>query len=266
LSLRQVRSLFGDIGPPHGYELLKPFPLSDFPKLPPQPPWNRKKGFLELFWGRRPPPGVVDASFETKKRIVERGEKLQSRGESLRHEFETRHQNELTQLSAVRDACMAGEAQSISLLFSISHVMHRLPDSLQHAFEVDIDPVARVVLCTIGIPDFRSLNIVKKRGDSSAGRWVPISATERKYALEMILYSLSLRAAYLIARSDEGNWFDTIAINAKQNWIDPATGSPRSGIIASLQAAKEEISRLHLEQVGPKSVFSPSQRNFNAIS
>src|SRR4051812_40603264 len=66
----------------------------------------------------------------------------------------------------------------------------------------------------------------------------------------------SSRAKFaLVGKSDEGNWFDTIAVNAKQNWIDPATGSPRSGIIASLQAAKEEMVSLRLDQVDPKACF-----------
>jgi hypothetical protein len=29
--------------------------------------------------------------------------------------------------------------------------------------------------------------------------------------------------------SDEGNWFDTIAVNARQEWNDRATGQPRNG-------------------------------------
>ena len=136
---------------------------------------------------------------------------------------------------------------------SISHVRHWLPDPLQKSFEVDIDTDARVALCTIGIPDFNSLNIVKKRGKSSD--WVAVSANEKKRATETILYALCLRAAYLITLSNEGNWFDTIAVNAEQGWNDRATGLARKGTIASLQATAEDLIRLQLDQVDPKTCF-----------
>jgi restriction system protein len=61
--------------------------------------------------------------------------------------------------------------------------------------------------------------------------------------------------AYLAAKSDAGNWFDIVAINAMQNWFDPATGTPRRGIIASIQAAKSELCQLQIDQVEPTACF-----------
>ena len=58
-----------------------------------------------------------------------------------------------------------------------------------------------------------------------------------------------------MAKSDEGNWFDIVAVNARQRWFDPATGAQRAGVIASLQANKDELVQLHLEQVDPKTCF-----------
>jgi restriction system protein len=66
---------------------------------------------------------------------------------------------------------------------------------------------------------------------------------------------MCIRAASLVAHSDEGEWFDTIAVNGRQNWIDRATGQPRSGIVASLQATSSELLGLRLNQVDPKACF-----------
>jgi restriction system protein len=55
--------------------------------------------------------------------------------------------------------------------------------------------------------------------------------------------------------SNEGHWFHTIAVNARQSWNDRATGQPRTGIIASLQAPTEELRSLRLDQVDPKACF-----------
>ena len=84
---------------------------------------------------------------------------------------------------------------------------------------------------------------------------MPVSAAERKRSNETILYSLCLRAAYLAAKSDIGNWFDAIAVNATQKWNDAATGQAREGIVASLLVQKGEIVQLHLHQVDPKTCF-----------
>ena len=137
----------------------------------------------------------------------------------------------------------------------ISHIRHPLPEALQLSFETEIDPAARVALCTIEIPDFASLNVVKLRGKSWNSDWTSVSATEKKRVTEAILYCQCLRAAYLVAKSDEGNWFDIVAVNARQRWFDPATGAQRAGVIASLQANKDELVQLHLEQVDPKTCF-----------
>ena len=81
------------------------------------------------------------------------------------------------------------------------------------------------------------------------------SAKDRKRALETVLYGLNIRAAYLIALSDAGDWFDTIAVNTRQHWNDPATGAPRQGIIASLQAMKSELVTLQVDCPDPKACF-----------
>jgi restriction system protein len=59
----------------------------------------------------------------------------------------------------------------------------------------------------------------------------------------------------LRVRLYEGNWFDTIAVNARQEWNDRATGQPRNGFIASLHATTDELRRLRLDQVDPKTCF-----------
>jgi restriction system protein len=50
-------------------------------------------------------------------------------------------------------------------------------------------------------------------------------------------------------------WGASVAVNAEQSWFDAATGTPRTGIIASLQASKSELLQLNLEQAEPKACF-----------
>jgi hypothetical protein len=202
LTIEQVTSPL-NVGPPYGFGLLNPAPIPKFPKFPQAPPQEQQTGGFGGFFRPKPRPGELTA--QEKQRILERADELRHRGETLRQQFEVQFQKEARRLAAIHDACVAHEEPSIKLLISISHLRHRLPVPLQHSFEVDIDTSARIALCTIEIPDFQSLDIVKKRSGSSRANWLPVSASEKKRATEAILYSLCLRAAYLIAKSNEGN-------------------------------------------------------------
>jgi len=54
---------------------------------------------------------------------------------------------------------------------------------------------------------------------------------------------------------DPEDFFDTVAVNAHQKWFDPATGAPREGIVASLQATKHEIRQLQPGHLAPDACF-----------
>jgi restriction system protein len=137
----------------------------------------------------------------------------------------------------------------------IANMAHPLPRALQSDLKIDLDLDARIALATIEVPDFNSLAIVKQRAGSRRTGWQSVPLNQKRRATETLLYALCIRAAYLVAASDEGNWFDTIAVNARQQWNDRATGQPRNGFIASLHATTEELRRLRLDQVDPKTCF-----------
>jgi restriction system protein len=155
----------------------------------------------------------------------------------------------------VQERCTKNDYDAVRFLINLSHARQPLPSVLRKAWNVDIDNDSRILLCTFEIPDFGPLSILKKRGQSYNAKFSPVSAAERKRSTETLIYSLCLRAAYLAAKSDVGNWFDTIAVNATQKWNDAATGQPREGIIASLQAGKGEIANLKIQQVDPRACF-----------
>lgn len=140
-------------------------------------------------------------------------------------------------------------------MMELTLLRHPLPKVLRGGAEYFPDFAARIFLATIDVPDFARLQVVKEPGISLYSTWSSASATKRKRALETILYGLTIRAAHLIALSDAGDWFDTIAVNTRQRWNDPATGAPRQGIIASLQAMKSELVTLQVDRLDPKACF-----------
>ena len=80
------------VGPPHGFELLKPLPLPDFPKFPQSPeispPIQKPKGGFSIFgspW--RPIPALQGQYLE----IIEKESKLREKTANLRTQFEQKY-------------------------------------------------------------------------------------------------------------------------------------------------------------------------------
>jgi restriction system protein len=194
---------------------------------------------------------------------VKRASKLQGESEALRQKFAA----QANRWVKLKQDCTAAEPKAIKLLMKAANTAHPLPQVLQSDLRIDLDLGGRIALATIDVPDFNSLAIVRERAGSGvrerASRktrwrqsvWQSVPPNQKRRATETLLYALCIRAAYLVAKSDEGNWFDTIAVNARQEWSDRATGQPRNGFIASLHATTDELRRLRLDQVDPKTCF-----------
>ena len=250
----RIASLLSLVGPPHGYDLLEPLPIPDFPSFPSRPESpipTQKSGSAFSLFGK--PPAPDRSGYDPK--IIVKEQRLKEKTAARREKFEQKYRDIKAQLQAVQERCAANDYDAVRFLINLSHARQPLPSILRKSWKIDIDHNSRILLCTFEIPDFSYLEIVKQRGQSWSAKFSPVSAAERKRSTETIIYSLCLRAAYLAAKSDVGNWFDTIAVNATQKWNDAATGQPREGIIASLQAQKIEIANLNIQQVDPKACF-----------
>jgi restriction system protein len=240
LALPQIGNLLSaeHLDRPQGRELLEPLAP---PKLPgiPRPPSSD--------------PGSWDHVVKHRERVED---KLREKGEK----FKRIAIKDKEMLTALTEGYEQLEPKYVEFLASLSLVRHYLPKPLFRPSDTHYDPVDRVILCDLEVPNFADLQIVKRRGTSY--KWVPVSTSERKKALEAILYSLCIRAAYLIAKSDINDRFDTVAVNARQQWFDSATGAPREGTVASLHALKEELAGLQIGHIDPKACF----RHFKGIA
>lgn len=218
------------LGPPHGLDMLTPRDLPEFPKKP----WTDKNSNPSLS-------ETVDC--------------LRQQTHELKERFQAQRNAEMNELEEISRGCRENAPNAIQRMLGMTNIRHFLPERLIGVFTVDVDFTKRIALCTIEIPDLNRLSVVKKQGKNWPLKWVAVSLKEKKYVNETLFYGLCLRAAYLVACSDSGEWFDTVAVNAIQNWFDAATGAPRDGIVASLQAPKLELQQLDLSRVDPKVCF-----------
>ncbi|WP_161495372.1 restriction endonuclease [Bradyrhizobium sacchari] len=255
----RINGLLAQIRPPYGYGVLAPLPLPEFPSLPSRPndfiPAAPPTGLRSIF-SKPPPPAPRGFSPE----ILEKEARLIQKTADKRSAFQRKHEAIAHQLTEVRTRCEADDLDAVRFMMNLAHARNHLPAAIHRPIQFDFDQSSRVLLCSIEIPDFAKLPIVKRRGKSY--EYVPVAPKERKVLNEALLYSLCIRAAFLAAQCNIRNWFDVVAVNASQQWNDRATGSSKQGIIASLQGSSREFMGLRPDQIDPKTCF----RHFKGIS
>ena len=114
-------------------------------------------------------------------------ERLQEKTVAKQREFEKNFQSIQAQLQAVQERCNASDYDVVRFLINLSHARQPLPSALRMSWNIDADASSRILLCTFEIPDFNSLNIVKKRGQSWSAKFNPVSPTERKRLAETLI-------------------------------------------------------------------------------
>ena len=187
--------------------------------------------------------------------ILEKYEMLSAALELKRASFRKLMEDDLKKVAAIKRGIAVKDPDALSKLIELTISSHALPEPLNRPAKVCVDFGRRIILCDIDIPDLSKVPILRKRGETLRSNWLPVSKAHRRKAIEDVISSLCIRAAYLAAMSDVGQDFETIAVNATQSWTDHATGTPRKGVIASLQSTKAELLQLQLSKVEPKSCF-----------
>lgn len=156
----------------------------------------------------------------------------------------------------LKEAYDLNQKSAIEDIFRLTLINHSMPKIFQRKIDVFYESDSRIVLVELEIPDLSSISIVKlKEKIRSDNEWIQVSARDQNRLKQEILYSLCIRAGYLVANSDTNNNIDIVTINAKQSWFDPATGIPQEGIVASLQSSKSDFLSLQIDRIKPKACF-----------
>lgn len=198
----------------------------------------------------------------------ERIKKIKKRIEHIRSKLAA----DLEKANKLKEAYNLNDQHAIEEISKLTLIRHALPKLFQGKIEVSYESDSRVILVVLEIPDLSSISIVKQKETKYRHQWISVAAGVQKKLKEDILYSLCIRAGYLVANSDANNNIDLIAINIRQKWFDPATGAPKEGFIASLQATKNDFMSLQMDRIAPKACFrhlkgisTPSIENAVAI-
>lgn len=190
--------------------------------------------------------------------------KIQKKIEGIRSHLERPNQ--------LKESYSFGHKSAIEEITRLILIQHAMPRIFQREIDIFYDSDNRIMLVELEIPDLSSILIVKLREKRFDDEWIPVSSRDQNKLKQETLYSLCIRAGYLVANSDTNNNIDIITINTKQCWFDPATGAPKEGIVASLQSSKNDFLSLQIDRIESKACFrylkgiaTPSIENTTAI-
>jgi restriction system protein len=229
-------------------QLLEPLPYPSLPKLPTRPDGQ----------------SMSDApAWEALRMLIE----------SKQLAFEEKFGVESAKLAALKANYAAEKPEALATLIELADKRHamtkkpsisvfrrrvaprpnsisiRIPDGF-HAFA---DPDAKAVLLELKFPDYGKHQF--QTGQYQDCRPKYASVADKKKLVRKCLYSIVIRAGYLASRVLNNTSYRTIAVNVTQDWFDPATGTPRSGIMCSLQAQASDFVTLDLSRVDPEACF-----------
>lgn len=152
------------------------------------------------------------------------------------------------------------DANGNEWLINQANLAHLLPPFLRRKWACKIDLQSRMAIVQFEFPDYARESLVvghKKKKINYFSEWVPKYATDsaKTKFVKKCLYSLIIRAATITSRFNPINLFDSVVINVEQKWFDLATGQPKSGVIASLQAPNSYLENLDLSKLDPEICF-----------
>jgi len=233
------------------FEIIKPPELPDPPSPPPvrfdgeYPEWYKKGGYIERDINQR------------ERKLIE-FEGLRKKLQDKAQEFEEIYDDFNAKSKSIRSgtSLLSPSVSENEALLIFAHNSHYLPDFLRKKYICKIAVDSRVAIIQFQFPDYSDVDIVsgyKKVKYSDVPKFY--SETQKKKLVKTCLFSLIIRSAVLAANYNPCNLFDSVIVNVEQDWFDPATGQPRSGIIATLQASNEYLNSLDLTKLDPDSCF-----------
>ncbi len=127
-------------------------------------------------------------------------------------------------------------------LVKLANLLNYIPDFLRKSYNVFYNKETKMLLLELEFPDYQEVDLKLKRNTTK----------EKEKIVKNTLYSLIVRNASMTVNLFEEKIINSVTINVWQNWFDPATGTKRTGNIASLHSNYADLKILNLEKLNPE--------------
>jgi restriction system protein len=213
---------------------------------------------------------LFETEAENIKAIIEYANSVKKNKEKYYAKFKSK---QIKAIEDTKELLNKNDSSSAERLIKIANDKYELPQFLRGSYDVIVSVENKMALIQFEFPDFASENLIIDYRSSGYPR-LPKFATEtaKKKLIKNCLYSLIIRSAWLASKYSKNNLLETIVVNVDQKWFDLATGQPRNGTIASMQAPIDYLKSLDLARLDPEACFrylkgisTPSLQNLSPI-
>jgi len=230
-------------------------PPPDLPTMPPAPQSILFEGEYPSGYAEH---GIIERWENNRKNLLIESVKINELIENKRQEFKNIHEQLKNKIELIKKGTSLLSANIVENenLIIHEHNSHFLPKFLRRNYICRIDKESRLLIIQFEFPDYSNENIIsgyRKVKYTEIAKYY--SEAQKKKLVKNCLYSLIIRSAVIASKFNPCNLYDSVVVNVEQNWFDPATGQPRSGVIATLQATNEYLNSLDLTKLDPESCF-----------
>lgn len=134
----------------------------------------------------------------------------------------------------------------------------KYPDFISKDFEIDYNDVNNHLIIEYSLPPleaFPTLKEVKYISTKNDFKETTISQSELNKIFDSTIYKICIRTIHELFEADAAEAVSMVTFNGWINSINPATGNKENTCIVSIQASKEEFSKINLSNVDPKLCF-----------
>jgi restriction system protein len=162
-------------------------------------------------------------------------------------------------IDAQRDAYLKGNSPQ-AILDYCDLVLSRseYPDYFPQSYELDYSVETKVLIIDYqlppvgAIPTLKEVKYVQSR-DELVEKYIMQSHLNKLY--DSVLYQVALRTIHELYEADQVDAIASVVFNGYVEAVDPGTGVEHNSCVLSLQAGKEEFTRVNLSRVDPKACF-----------
>lgn len=193
-----------------------------------------------------------ELEIEERNQIIENANNLRNKIDDkwkFFYEQQTLAKNKIVKL---QESLSASDSEK---LISIVNDKYELPIFLRKVFKSFVDEKNQIKIIQFEFPDYTNQSLIVNYSGRYHDKPKFASDTLKKKLVKNCLYSMIIRSAYLAAKYCNPRLFKNVVVNVEQNWFDLATGQPKNGIIASLQAPVEYLHSLDLSKLDPETCF-----------
>ena len=132
------------------------------------------------------------------------------------------------------------------------------PDWVTRDFSTLYISETKILILDYTLPDMEVLPSVSKAtyiASRAEMRTTYLSNSERENLYDVVLYQIALRSIHELFDGDAIGAIDAVVFNGWLTWVNKGTGVEETGCLLSLQASRNEMSKIDLAKVDPKACF-----------